>query len=423
MGHRQLLAALALALAPLAPGATAQVAVRGGVIHTMAGPPIEDGVVLLRDGKIAKIGPRDAVQIPAGFEVLEAAVVTPGLVDARSVVGVAGYYNQKKGDQDQHEDSAAVQPELRALDAYNPREALVHWVRGFGVTTVQTGHAPRELVPGQLFIVKTRSTTADDAAVRPFSGVAATLSNAAKRSDKSSPGTRAKMMSMLRSKLIEAQEYAAARKAADADSPPARDLALEAMCAVLDGDVPMIVTAHRAQDIASALRLAREFRFRLVLDGASEAYLLLDELAAARIPVILHPTMKRASGDAENLSFETAARLSEAGIPFAIKSGYESYVPKTRVILFEAAVAASHGLGFEGALRSVTIDAARILGVEDRVGSLEVGKDGDLALYDGDPFEYTTHCVGTVIEGAVVSRFERGQPVSGPYNPYQKRGR
>ena len=183
MGHRQILAALALALAPLAPGATAQVAVRGGVIHTMAGPPIEDGVVLLRDGKIAEIGPRDAVQIPAGFEVLEAAVVTPGLVDARSVVGVAGYYNQEKGDQEQHEDSAAVQPELRALDAYNPREALVHWVRGFGVTTVQTGHAPRELVPGQLFIVKTRSTTADDAAIRPFSAVAATLSNAAKRSE------------------------------------------------------------------------------------------------------------------------------------------------------------------------------------------------------------------------------------------------
>jgi imidazolonepropionase-like amidohydrolase len=194
------------------------------------------------------------------------------------------------------------------------------------------------------------------------------------------------------------------------------------MCAVLDGDVPMIVTAHRAQDIASALRLAREFEFRLVLDGASEAYLLLDELVAAGVPVILHPTMKRASGDAENLSFETAARLSEAGIPFAIKSGYESYVPKTRVILFEAAVAASHGLGFEGALRSVTIDAARILGVEDRVGSLEVGKDGDLALYDGDPFEYTTHCVGTVIEGAVVSRFERGQPTPGPHNPYRPKG-
>ncbi|MDG1049669.1 MAG: amidohydrolase family protein, partial [Planctomycetota bacterium] len=249
--------------------------------------------------------------------------------------------------------------------------------------------------------------TADDAAVRPFSAVAATLSNAAKRSDRSSPGTRAKMMSMLRSKLIEAQEYAAKQAAAEEGSPPARDLALEAMCAVLSGEVPMIVTAHRAQDIASALRLGREFDFRLILDGASEGYLLIDEIKAAGVPVILHPTMKRASGDAENLSFETAARLSEAGIPIAIKSGYESYVPKTRVVLFEAAVAASHGLGFDGALRSVTMDAATILDVADRVGSLELGKDGDVALYDGDPFEYTTHCVGTVIEGAVVARGER----------------
>ena len=419
MGHLLTYALGALAL--LSPLAPAQVAVRGGVVHTMAGPPIKDGVVLIRDGKIAEVGPADSVQIPAGFEVLRAAVVTPGLVDARSVVGVAGYYNQQKGDQEQHEDSSPVQPELRALDAYNPREALVHWVRGFGVTTVQTGHAPRELVPGQLFIVKTRSTTADDAAMRPFSAVAATLSNAAKRSDKSSPGTRAKMMSMLRSKLIEAQEYAAKREAAKDGSPPPRDLALEAMCGVLSGEVPMIVTAHRAQDIASALRLAREFDFKLILDGASEAYLLLDELKSADTPIILHPSMKRASGDAENLSFETAARLEEAGIPFAIKSGYEAYVPKTRVILFEAAIAASHGLGFDPALRSVTLDAARILGVDGRVGSLEVGKDGDVALYDGDPFEYTTHCVGTVIEGAVVARGERAQPMDAAFTPGGKR--
>ena len=205
------------------------------------------------------------------------------------------------------------------------------------------------------------------------------------------------------------------------DNLPPRDLALEAMCAVLDGDVPMIVTAHRAQDIASALRLGREFNFKLILDGASEAYLMLDEIKGAGVPIILHPSMKRASGDAENLSFETAARLEQAGIPFSIKSGFESYVPKTRVILFEAAIAASHGLGFDAALRSVTIDAARILGVEDRVGSLEVGKDGDLALYDGDPFEYTSHCVGTVIEGAVVARGERGQSAGTPVGPNKKR--
>ena len=113
--------------------------------------------------------------------------------------------------------------------------------------------------------------------------------------------------------------------------------------------------------------------------------------------------MARSFDERENLSFETAAKLRRAGIPVALQSGYESYVPKTRVVLFEAAVAAANGLSFEEALATITIDAARILGVADRVGSLEVGKDGDVALYDGDPFEYTSHCVGVVINGQVVS--------------------
>ena len=121
------------------------------------------------------------------------------------------------------------------------------------------------------------------------------------------------------------------------------------------------------------------------------------------MPVIVHPTMQRAFGETENLSFETAAKLRHAGIPIALQSGYESYVPKTRVVLFEAAVAAANGLSFAEALGSITIDAARILGIDKRVGSLEVGKDGDIALYDGDPFEYTSHCVGVIIDGRVVS--------------------
>ena len=118
-------------------------------------------------------------------------------------------------------------------------------------------------------------------------------------------------------------------------------------------------------------------------------------------PVILHATMKRSNEDSENLSMETAAKLKAAGIPFTLQSGYESYVPKTRVILFEAAIAAANGLGFDGALASVTLDAAKILGIADRTGSLEKGKDADLALYDGDPFEYTSHCTATVINGQV----------------------
>jgi imidazolonepropionase-like amidohydrolase len=134
---------------------------------------------------------------------------------------------------------------------------------------------------------------------------------------------------------------------------------------------------------------------------------LIDQIKEAGVPVLIHPTMARAVGDRENLSFQTASRLVAAGIPVALESGYESYVPKTRVVLWEAALAAANGLSFEQALATITIDAARILGIDGRVGSLQVGKDGDVALYDGDPFEYTSHCIGVVIEGNVVSRIVR----------------
>ena len=151
------------------------------------------------------------------------------------------------------------------------------------------------------------------------------------------------------------------------------------------------------------LRIREEFDIPVVLDGVAEAYDVLDQIRDAGVSVIVHPTMMRAHGETENLSFETAARLRDAGIPMALQGGYESYVPKSRLVLFEAGVAAAHGLGFDDALRSITINAARLLGVDDRIGSIEVGKDGDIALYDGDPFEYSTHCVAVIIEGEVVS--------------------
>jgi imidazolonepropionase-like amidohydrolase len=140
-----------------------------------------------------------------------------------------------------------------------------------------------------------------------------------------------------------------------------------------------------------------------VLDGAAESYLLLDQLRDAGVPVILHPTMVRPGGETRNAAFDTAARLHQAGIPFAFQSGYEAYVPRTRVVLFEAAVAAANGLPFEAALAAVTRDAARILGIDGRVGTLQAGKDADLALFDGDPFESTTKVCGVVVGGLVVS--------------------
>jgi imidazolonepropionase-like amidohydrolase len=182
---------------------------------------------------------------------------------------------------------------------------------------------------------------------------------------------------------------------------------MEALSPVLKGERPLLVSVHKANDILSAIRLAKEFGIRLVLDGASDAHLVLDEIKAAGFPVIVHPTMARSFGDSQNLSMETASKLREKGIPFAFQSGFESYVPKTRVVLWEAGVAAANGLQFEQALAAVTIDAARLLGIDKRVGSLEAGKDGDVALYDGDPFEYTSHCTGVIVNGQVVSEQPR----------------
>jgi len=388
------------------------VAIRGKLVHTM-GPAgsIQNGVVVIEGGKITAVGAGAA--IPAGAKVIEAEVVTPGLIDAHSVVGLSGIFNQPH-DSDQLERSAPIQPELRALDAYNPNEELIEWVRGFGVTTLHTGHAPGELVPGQTMIVKTIGRTVEQALVREPAAVAVTLSPMARKGDNKSPGTRGKMMSMLRGELVKAGEYldkrsrpakAGEAKKDDKDDEKSRDrnLRQETLARVLQGELPLMITCNRAQDIDSALRLAAEVKLRIWLDGAAESYLRVDQIKAAGVPVILHPTMFRATGECENLSFETAATLRKAGIPVALQSGYESYVPKTRVVLFEAAIAAANGLTFEQALATVTIDAATILGVEKRIGSLEVGKDGDVACYDGDPFEYTTHCTSVVIGGEVVA--------------------
>jgi len=395
------LAALTVAfLSGAAPLAAETVAVRGETVYTMAGEPLSPGVVVVEDGRIVAVGSAAEVEIPAGAEVIEAAVVTPGLIDAHSVVGLAGHLNQPH-DQDQLEASSPIQPELRAIDAYNARERLIEWVRGFGVTTLHTGHGPGALVSGETLIAKTRGETVAEAVYVPSAMVAATLGEAAVTEESGkSPGTRGKLAAMLRAELIRAGEYAAKREAAaESGKPAARDLELEALAAVLAGERPLLVTAHRHQDIMTALRLRAEFGFRLVLDGAADAHLLVEEIAEAGVSVIVHPTMTRAVGETENLSMRTAALLADAGIPIALQSGFESYVPKTRVVLFEAGLAAARGLGFERALAAITIDAATLLGVQGRVGSLEAGKDGDLALFDGDPFEYTTHCLGVVIEG------------------------
>jgi len=388
----------------------AQLAVKVGTLHPMTGDlnPIADAVVLCApDGTIQQVGPAADVPIPDGWQVVEAAVGVPGLIDARTTVGMSGLLNWDRRDQEQLEFSAPLQPELRASDGFNGRDPLVQWVRELGVTTIHTGHAPGALVSGQTMILKTNreSVLGPEDMLVPLAGISATLgSDGFGRGEKSSPGTRAKSVALLRAQLIKAREYQQKLTAGAGDPAklPDRDLSLESLAAVLRQEAPLIITANRHHDIAAALRLRTEFNFRLILDSAAEAYLVLDAIKDAKVPILLHPTMARASGDRENLKFTQAAELFQAGIPFAFQSGYETYVPKTRVVLFEAAMAAAHGLPTAHALAAVTLRPAEIFGLADRLGSLTPGKHADLALYNGDPLETTTHCVGTIINGQLV---------------------
>lgn len=377
----------------------AQIAVKGETVWTMAGEPITNGVVLINNGKIEAVGTAASITIPASYKVYSAKVVTPGLIDARTVIGLNGYMNQPH-DQMALDGSSPMQPELRAIDAYDPEEKLVEWVRGYGVTTIHTGHQPSALISGQTMIAKTTGKDIDEATVVPTAMIAVTLGNDGLAGQGKSPGTRAKAAAMLRAELIKAQE-----NSKKTDAP--KDLRSEVMIRVIKREIPLLITANKSQDIMTALRIAKEFDLRIVLDSVADAPMLLNEIKASGFPVIVHPTMARPGGDQENLSLTTASKLKAAGIPVALQSGYEGYVPKTRIVLFEAAMAAANGLSKSDALALITIDAAKILGIDKRVGSLEKGKDADVAMYDGDPFEFTSHCVGTIINGKVVSEVKR----------------
>lgn len=384
---------------------TAQIAILADTVYTMESDPIVNGIVLIKGDKIEEVGAATDIDIPANYERHEASVVTPGLIDAHSVVGLAGIYNQEH-DQDQLEKSNAIQPELRAIDAYNPREDLVEFVRSLGVTTIHTGHGPGALVSGQTLIAKTSGTTVAESVIDSTFAMAMTLGPGVSQNYQK-PGTRSKGMAMLRQEFIKARDYAEKKSAGDESKHPARDLSMEMLANVLSGEIPAMITAQKTTEIDAALRLADEFGFRLILDGAAEAYLMLDEIKKSGVDVLIHPTMVRNFGGTKNATMETAAKLKDNSIRFAFQSGYEGYVPKTRIVLFEAAMAAANGLPRQDALRAITKDAAEILDVENRVGSLEAGKDADLVMFDGDPLEYTTHVTGVFINGKLVSDEKR----------------
>jgi imidazolonepropionase-like amidohydrolase len=386
-------------------GRPARYAVRASRIRTVGKGDILDGVIVVEDGKVQAVGSRDKIDVPADTPVLTAAEVTPGLVDADSTVGLSGAFNLP-ADQDQDEQSDPNQADLRVLDGFNPNEPLLEVLRQNGVTTIHASPGRVNVIAGQTGVFHTSGLTAEAMTLRFPAGLLVNLGEVPKQTyPHKQPTTRMGTAALLRTAFTQAKNRAVKRNAAHADDKPTpADAKLDALGLALDHKIPVIFAAHRADDLQTALRLAKEFDLRARLDLATEGYLMADAIAESKIPVVVHPTMQRAGSSMETLNSQlcNAAVLADYKIPLAIGTGFEGYVPKTRVLRYEAAMAMVNGLGRERALAAVTLDAARILGVDDRVGSIEPGKIADLVLYDGDPFEHTSHVIYTIQDGRIV---------------------
>jgi imidazolonepropionase-like amidohydrolase len=401
--------------APKANGKPARMVIVAGRIHTVANGTITNGAILVEGGKIRYVGPREGFEYAAGTPVLTAREVTPGLIDAHAVVGATGLLNIP-ADQDHDELSDPNQADLRILDGFNPNEPLLQFVREQGVTVVHACPGRANVIAGQTGVFRTYGGSAEGMALRFPAGVLVNLGEVPKQSYPNKfPNTRMGTAGLVRTALAQSQSNERKRReAADGDRRPPRNPKLEALEPALAGKLPVIFSAHRADDIATALRLAREFKLRAIVDLATEGYLIADTIAAAGVPVIVHPTMQRVSSlETYNSHLGNASVLADRKVPVCVCTSYEGYVPKTRVLRHEAAVAMVNGLGFDRALRAVTLEPARTLGIADRFGSLEVGKEADLVLYDGDPFEYATHVVNTVIGGRVV--YDRSEYLKLPF--------
>ncbi len=362
---------------------------------------IENAAIVVNDGKISRIGPADSITAPEGSRVLQAAVVLPGLVDSHTLVGVSGSFNMH-ADQDGFESSDPAGAEYRVLDSFNPNEALVKYALKMGVTTLHVTPQPTAPIAGSSAIFKSSGNLADAMLIKPDAAMLFNLGVAPKSAFKGEKGptTRMATAALIRAELYKARDWL--NKKSDKRQP---DLALKALAAVLTGDMQAIFTARREDDIATALRIAREFDLQPIIAYGTEAYLMRKVLADNRATVVLAPTMQRVSGmENANGTLEAATLLEAGNVPYVFATGYEAYVPKTRVLLWEVSMAIANGLEPETAVRAATIVPATLWGIDDRVGSLAKGKDADMVLFDGDPFEYTTHVQQVIVDGEVIER-------------------
>ena len=378
-------------------------AIVGGRVVPVAGPPVEDGVVLVADGRIEAVG-RD-LRVPEGAERVDAAgkVVLPGLVDAHTHLGV---HEEAEGwaGQDTNEMTDPVTPQVRALDAINPADLGFADAVAGGVLTVNVNPGSGNPIGGQSAAIRSAGRTVDEMLLRAPSGLKSALGENPKRvygDRKQLPSTRLGTAAVIRDALVKTRNYLDKLDRGDDGDPPERDLRWEALGLVLAGEIPWRQHCHRADDIATALRLADEFGYRLVIDHGTEAVLLADRLAERGVPVLIGPLLtSRSKVELRNRSLANPGRLAEAGVELGIITDHP--VVPIHLLHVQAALAVREGLDPAAALRAVTLTPARVLGLDDRLGSLEPGKDATLCVWSGDPLDARSRVEAAWIEGRQV---------------------
>lgn len=375
---------------------------------TMAGKDYEDGFVQIRNGKITAVGDMADCPVQKGGDGVICAngnPVLPGIIEAHCHMGITEEKKGMEGD-DCNESVEPITPYLRAIDAVNPMDAAFDDALRAGITSAMVGPGSSNVVGGQFAFIKTHGRCIDRMIVKAPAAMKVAFGENPKvnfSGQNISPATRMAIAAMLREELFKAQEYQRKRK----ENPEQeKDFRYECWLPVLEGRIPLKAHVHRADDILTAIRIAKEFHLSMTLDHCSEGHLIAEEIKESDFPAIVGPDMaSRNKIEVQNMAFKTVGILNKKGICTAITTDHP--VSMIQFLPICAGLAVKSGLPPQEGLRSITINAARICGVSDRVGSLEPGKDGDVVIFDGNPLEVFTSALCTIIEGKVVYQDEK----------------
>jgi imidazolonepropionase-like amidohydrolase len=374
------------------------IAITGGTVYPVSGPKIDNATVLIRDGRIAAVGTN--VAIPAGATRIDAAGkwVTPGLIDGAGNMGlreIGAVQGTNEGTFRGNEVAAA----FNVAEGINPASTLIPVTRIEGVTTTLVVPGG-DLIWGQAVLIDLDGTTIEAMVAKSPVAIVADLSEGAKSAG---GGSRAGVAQRLRRVFNDALEYS--RRRTDYSRAQMQDLAasaadLDALLPVLRGQLPLIVVANRRSDIETALRIAREYKIRLILAGAAEGWEIADRIAAAGVPVLVQPMDNIPTYDALGIRYENAGLLARAGVKVAL---LETSTENSRNLRQQAGSAVAYGMTWEQALRAVTLTPAETFGVADRYGSLAAGKVANVVVWTGDPFEFSTGVEHVFIRGREIS--------------------